>query len=74
MKSKQTLVITAVVVGLLLLIFGSRMFYVIKPGERGLVFRTITGVLDKDEIRSTGLNVIAPWNKMYKYNVREQQR
>ena len=50
------------------------MFYVIKPGERGVVFRTITGVLDKDKIRSTGLQAIAPWNKLFKYNVREQQR
>ena len=74
MKSKQTLVITAVVIGLLLLIFGSRMFYVIRPGERGLVFRTISGKLDKETIRSTGLNTIAPWNKLFKYNVREQQR
>jgi regulator of protease activity HflC (stomatin/prohibitin superfamily) len=74
MKSKQTLLITGIVIGLLLLIFGSRMFYVIKPGERGVVFRTITGVLDKDNIRSTGLNVIAPWNKLFKYVVREQQR
>ena len=74
MKSRQTLIIAAIVIALLLLIFGSRMFYVIKPGERGVVFRTITGVLDKDNIRSTGLNVIAPWNKLFKYDVREQQR
>jgi len=74
MKSKQTLVISAIVIGLLLLIFGSRMFYVIKPGWRGVVFKTITGVLDKDNIRSTGLNVIAPWNRLDKYNIREQQR
>ena len=46
----------------------------IKPGERGVVFKTITGVLDRDNIRSTGLHAISPWNKMFKYNVREQQR
>jgi regulator of protease activity HflC (stomatin/prohibitin superfamily) len=74
MKSKQTLIISAIVIVLLLLIFGSRMFYVIKPGERGVVFKTITGILDRDNIRSTGLHAIAPWNKMFKYNVREQQR
>ena len=74
MKSRQTLIISAIVVVLLLLIFGSRMFYVIKPGERGVVFKTITGVLDKDNIRSTGLHAIAPWNKLFKYNVRDQQR
>jgi regulator of protease activity HflC (stomatin/prohibitin superfamily) len=74
MKSRQTLIITAIVVVILLLIFGSRMFYVIKPGERGVVFKTITGVLDRDNIRPTGLHAIAPWNKLFKYNVREQQR
>ncbi|MBL7110535.1 MAG: prohibitin family protein [Bacteroidales bacterium] len=74
MKKKQTAIIAAIVLVLLLIIFGGRMFHVIKPGERGLVFRNISGVLDKDKIRQTGLNVIAPWNNMYKYNVREQQR
>ena len=74
MKRKQTLIITLVVIVVFLLIFGSRMFYIIRPGERGVVFRTITGVLDKDNIRQTGLNIIAPWNNLVKYNVREQQR
>ena len=75
MKSKQSVVIAAVVVIIFLLIFGSRMFHIIRPGERGLVFRTISGQLDKapEQIRQTGLNVIAPWNNMFKYNVREQQ-
>jgi regulator of protease activity HflC (stomatin/prohibitin superfamily) len=74
MKKRQTVIIAAIVIVLFLIIFGSRMFHVIKPGERGLVFRNISGVLDKDKIRQTGLIVIAPWNNMYKYNVREQQR
>src|SRR4030042_846759 len=74
MKRKQTLIITVIVIVVFLLIFGSRMFYIIRPGERGVVFRTVTGVLDKDNIRQTGLNIIAPWNNLVKYNVREQQR
>ncbi len=73
-RSRQTIIITAAVIVILLLIFGSRMFFVIRPGERAVVFRSISGVLDKDNIRSTGLHMIAPWNKMFKYNVREQQR
>jgi len=86
MKSKQTAVIVAVVFIIFLLIFGSRMFHIIRPGERGLVFKTISGDLQKEpeQIRQTGLAVIAPWNNglaviapwnnMFKYIVREQQR
>jgi len=74
MKKRQTAVIAAIVIVLFLLIFGSRMFHIIKPGERGIVFSNITGFLDKDNIRQTGLNVIAPWNSLDKYIVREQQR
>ena len=74
MKSKQLLIITALVVIIVVLIFSSRIFYILKPGERGVVFHTISGVLDKDNIREIGLQVIAPWNKMYKYSVLEQAR
>ncbi len=76
MKSKQTAIIAAVVVIIFLLIFGSRMFYIIRPGERGVVFKTIGGELQKEpeQIRQTGLSIIAPWNNIFKYIVREQQR
>ena len=73
MKSRQTAIVTAIVVFILLLIFGSKMFYIIRPGERGIVFQQISGNFDKENVRSTGLNVIAPWNKFFKYNVKEQQ-
>jgi regulator of protease activity HflC (stomatin/prohibitin superfamily) len=74
MKSRQSAIIIGLVVIVLLLIFSSRMFYVIKPGERGVVFKTISGILDKENIRGTGLHMIAPWNKIFRYNVREQPR
>ena len=76
MKSKQTIIISAIVIVIFLLIFGSRMFHIIKPGERGVVFKTISGELQKEpeQIRQTGLTIIAPWNNLFKYNVREQQR
>jgi regulator of protease activity HflC (stomatin/prohibitin superfamily) len=59
---------------LLLLILGGRMFIVLKPGERGVIFRPYTSGLDKNNIYSEGFHIIAPWNEMYVYNVREQQR
>lgn len=74
MKQKQTLIIVVVAIVVALLLFGSRMFYVIQPGERGVVFNTISGKLSKDEIEGTGLKMIAPWNNLFKYEVKEQSR
>ncbi len=74
MKNKQSLLVIGLAAVILLLIFSSRMFFVIKPGERAVVFQTISGYLDKENIRGTGLHLIAPWNKMFRYNVREQPR
>ncbi len=73
MKQKQTLIIAVVAVGVLLLLFSSRMFYVLEPGERGVVFRSVSGELERDDIVGTGLKVIAPWNKLFRYEVREQK-
>jgi len=73
MKQKQTLVIVIVGLVILLLIFGSRMFFVIKPGERAVVFKSISGTFEKDKIISTGLKIVAPWNKLFVYNVKEQK-
>ncbi len=73
MKQRQTVIITLAVVIILLLLFGSRMFYIIRPGERAVLFRTISGVLDKDKIVGTGLKLVAPWNSLYKYDVKEQK-
>jgi regulator of protease activity HflC (stomatin/prohibitin superfamily) len=49
------------------------MFYIIRPGERAVVFKTITGVLDKENIVGTGLKLVAPWNSLHKYDVKEQK-
>lgn len=73
MKQRQTIIVTIAVVIIIVLIFGSRMFYVIRPGERAVVFKTISGVLDKENIVGTGLKLVAPWNSLYKYDVKEQK-
>ena len=74
MKQKQTLIIVVVAVIVALLLFSSRMFFVIDPGERAVVFNTISGKLSKDDIEGTGLKMIAPWNNLFKYEVKEQSR
>jgi len=73
MKQRQTIIITLAVVVVLLLLFGSRMFYVIKPGERAVLFKTLTGELRKDDVMGTGFKIVAPWNSLYKYDVKEQK-
>jgi len=71
---KTSYIIAAVVVLIVLLLFGNRMFLIIEAGERGVVFKPYTTGLDKDNIFGEGFHIIAPWNEMYVYNVREQQR
>ena len=46
------------------------MFITINPGEKGILFKRFAGGLDKENIREQGFKVIAPWNKMYVYDVR----
>jgi regulator of protease activity HflC (stomatin/prohibitin superfamily) len=71
---KSSYVIIAVIALIVLLLFGGRMFLIIEAGERGVIFRPYTSGLDKDNIYGEGFHIIAPWNEMYVYNVREQQR
>ncbi|MFC2090643.1 prohibitin family protein [Bacteroidota bacterium] len=72
-KRTQVSIITISVVAVLLLIFGARMFYILQPGEKGVVFKKFGQGLDKDNILSQGFHMIAPWNEMIKYDVREQK-
>ncbi len=69
----QALIISIVAVVVLLLIFGSQMFYVLKPGERAVVFKKFGMGLDKDNILAPGFQVIAPWNDLIRYDVKEQK-
>lgn len=71
---KSSYIVIAVVALIVLLLFGGRMFLIIEAGERGVIFRPYTSGLDKENIYSEGFHIIAPWNEMYIYNVREQQR
>ena len=71
MKKAQYMIVSVVGIVVLLLIFGSQMFYVLKPGERGVVFKKFTGGLDKDDVLVPGFQIIAPWNDLIRYDVKE---
>ena len=72
-KKYQSLVVAGIVVVIALILFGSSMFYTIQPGERAVIFKKFTSGLVKDEIYDPGFHIIAPWNQLIKYDVREQR-
>jgi regulator of protease activity HflC (stomatin/prohibitin superfamily) len=71
---KTSYIVIAVVILFVLLLFGGRMFLILDAGERGVLFKPYTSGLDKENIYGEGFHIVAPWNKMYIYSVREQQR
>ena len=73
MNNKQMLVVVGVISLILLLVFSSRMFYILQPGERGLLFRPFTTGLDKENIQHPGFHIVAPWNDFHVYDVKEQK-
>ncbi len=73
MKNKQLIIIIGVTAVILLLLFSSRVFYIIQPGERGVIFRPFSSGLDKKNIQQPGFHIVAPWNDLHVYNVKEQK-
>lgn len=76
MNNKLSPIILGLLLGavVLLIIFGSRMFHIIQPGERAVIFKPYTVGLDTDNIKDAGLTVVAPWNQVIVYEVKEQTR
>lgn len=56
-----------------LVTFSQSTFITLEPGERGVIFRRFGGGLDKQNVYTPGFHVVAPWNDMIIYQVREQQ-
>lgn len=76
-KTSQGKLISAAVIGFLVLmvlvIFSSATFLTIDAGERGVLFRRFDGGIDKTTVYTPGFHVLAPWNTMHVYDVREKQ-
>ena len=73
MKKSTTFWILLVVIAVIAGILSTATFVTLQPGERGVIFRKFTTGLDKEHIYQPGFKIIAPWNDMYLYNVKEQQ-
>ncbi len=73
MKQKPYFLIVLVAVLLVVVFSGSSMFITLQPGERGVIFRKFSTGLDKEHVFQPGFHVMAPWNEMHVYDVREQK-
>lgn len=69
----STSIILGAIVVIAILIFSSATFLTIDAGERGVLFKRFSGGLETEKIYSPGFHVVAPWNKMFVYDVREKQ-
>lgn len=75
MANKKTIaIVIGVAIMLLLLLFGNRTFIIIRETQRAVLFRPFTDGLNKDRVFAPGFHMIAPWNRVIKYEVAEQQR
>jgi len=71
---KKIIPIAVVVIAVIVLIaFGSRMTVTIDAGHAGVLFKTFGGGLDTERTYGEGFHFIAPWNKMYLYETRQQE-
>jgi len=64
--------IIAFMIFMVLMMFSQSTFITVQPGERGVLFKRFGDGLIKDHIYEPGFHVVAPWNDMYVYPVREQ--
>jgi len=62
------------ILAFLLIILASSSIVNIGPGQAGVIFRPFGGGVDTiHPPLSEGVHVVAPWNKVYIYNIRQQQ-
>ncbi|MEW6367700.1 MAG: prohibitin family protein [Acidobacteriota bacterium] len=68
------LIMTALILLFAIVFFAPRIFIVVHSGEAGVFYRMFLGGTVTDRVYGEGLHIIFPWNKMYVYNVRLQER
>jgi regulator of protease activity HflC (stomatin/prohibitin superfamily) len=71
--SNKSLIIIGAIVFVVLIIFGSKMFYIVKPGEKAILFRPFTNGLDTANVFDAGFHLVAPWNEFIIYNIKERK-
>lgn len=66
--------IPIVIIAVALIIFIAKSTVTIASGEAGVLFQTLgTGVVTDEPPLSEGFHLVAPWNKVFIYEVRQQE-
>ncbi len=65
--------IPGVVIFIILIIIIAKSSVTIGFGEAGVLFKTFSGGVDTENTLDEGFNVIAPWNNVTIYNVKQQE-
>src|SRR5690606_34834732 len=74
MEKLPKFVIPIVIIGIALIIFVAKSTVTIASGEAGVVFKTLGGGVVTDEPPlSEGFHLVAPWNKVFIYEIRQQE-
>lgn len=55
------------------MIFSKATFLTLEQNERGVLFKRFSGGLDKDKVYMPGFHIVAPWNEMHRYSIREEK-
>lgn len=71
---QRNLIISAIVTFIALLVIWNTSTVTIGSGEGGVLYRQFGGGTVTDQIYGEGFHFIAPWNKMYVYNVRNLEQ
>ncbi len=58
---------------ILIIVFWSRMTITIESGHGGVMFRTFGNGIDTTKTYGEGFHLMAPWNKMYVFETRQQE-
>ena len=66
-------IVTGIVIIIVLLISWSSITITIEAGHGGVLFKRFGGGIDLEQTYGEGLHFIASWNKMYIYEVRQQE-
>ena len=70
---KATFLLTIGFLGILIVLFSSRLFYTIPQGFEGYIFYTFGNGLDKENVKGQGFHLKFPWDNLIKYDVRIQE-
>lgn len=65
--------IPGVVIFIIIIIIIAKSSVTIGYGEAGVLFRTFSGGVDTENTLDEGFNIIAPWNNVTIYNVKQQE-